>query len=305
MTSGKNTSSILLTGVNGQLGWELKGYLSLLGKLITLDRKSMDLRQPNQIREVIRQIRPNLIVNAAAYTAVDKAEEEIDLAKAINATAPGIIAEEAEKLNAPLIHFSTDYVFSGNNGGTPYTEKDEPDPQNIYGQTKLAGEQAIQNVGVPHLIFRTSWVYGTRGNNFLLTIQRLARELDSLKIINDQIGAPTWCGSLAKASSTILKNVQNKTESYLSYIDKVSGIYHMTCAGETSWFEFAHAILKKTHDHRQPKISPIPSSEYPTLALRPKNSLLSNGKLHNAFGIKLPDWEEALCQCLATSSNKH
>jgi dTDP-4-dehydrorhamnose reductase len=301
MTQNKNISTILLIGATGQLGWELKRSLSPLGKLVALNRKSMDLGRPDQIREVIKEIHPNLIVNAAAYTAVDKAEEEIDLAKAINSIAPGVIAEEAEKLQAPLIHYSTDYVFSGNNGGKPYTEEDEPDPKNIYGQTKLAGEKAIQKVGVPHLIFRTSWVYGSRGKNFFLTIQRLAQERDTLKIINDQAGAPTWCGSLADASSTILKNAQIESTSYLPYIENKAGIYHMTCAGKTTWFDFANAILKKTSGHQQPKITPIPTSEYPTPAARPKNSLLSNLKLQKKFGIKLPDWEDALNQCIATS----
>ena len=304
MTSEKNISTILLIGSTGQLGWELKRSLFSLGKLIALDRKSMDLSQPAQIREVISQIEPNLIVNAAAYTAVDKAEEEIELAKAINAIAPGVIAEEAEKLQAPLIHYSTDYVFSGNNGGAPYAEDDNPDPKNVYGQTKLAGEQAIQNVGGPHLVFRTSWVYGARGKNFMLTIQRLAKERDTLKIINDQTGAPTWCGSLADATGVILKNAKVKTESYSPYLEMVSGTYHMTCAGKTTWFDFDKAILKNTPDHRQPKIEPIPTSEYPTPASRPQNSLLSNLKLQKTFGLKLPDWEEALNQCLDTSINR-
>ena len=303
MTSENNISTILLIGVTGQLGWELKRSLSPLGKLIALDRKCMNLCQPDQIREVIRQIQPHLIVNAAAYTAVDKAEEEIELAKAINSIAPGVIAEEAERLKAPIMHFSTDYVFSGNNGGTPYTEEDEPDPKNIYGQTKLAGEQAIQKVGTPYLIFRTSWVYGARGKNFLLTIQRLAMERDTLKIINDQTGAPTWCGSLADASAAIIKNTQVETKSNLSYLEEITGVYHMTCAGGTTWFDFARAILKKTPDHRQPKINPIPTSEYPTSALRPQNSLLSNLKLRKTFGIELPDWEEALDQCLSKTNN--
>lgn len=303
MTSENIFPTILLIGVSGQLGWELKSTLSPLGKLIALDRKSMDLCQPEQIRDVIRQIRPHLIVNAAAYTAVDKAEEEIELAQAINSIAPGVIAEEAGRLHAPLIHFSTDYVFNGNNGGTPYIEQDETDPQNIYGQTKLAGELAIQKVGTPYLIFRTSWVYGARGKNFLLTIQRLARERDSLNIINDQTGSPTWCGSLADASADIIKNVLVETKSKLSYLEDVSGLYHMTCAGKTTWFDFARAILKKTLDHRQPKINPIPTSEYPTPAFRPQNSLLSNLKLRKTFGIALPDWEEALDQCLYKANN--
>jgi dTDP-4-dehydrorhamnose reductase len=188
---------ILLTGKNGQVGWELQRTLATLGEVVTLDRQDLDLADPDSIRRVVREHKPNLIVNAAAYTAVDKAEEESDLAMVINGTAPGILAEEAKRLSAAIIHYSTDYVFDGSKN-TPYTEEDAPNPLNVYGRTKLAGERAIQAVGAPYLILRTSWVYGMRGKNFLLTILRLARERNEIKVVNDQIGAPTWSRIIAQ-----------------------------------------------------------------------------------------------------------
>lgn len=300
MTSAteSNRTKILLTGAEGQVGWELRRSLAPLGQLAALDRKAMDLSRPNQIRDVIRQIQPGLIVNAAAYTAVDKAEEEVEIAKAVNQTAPGIIAEEAERLKAPLIHFSTDYVFDGS-GGKPYAETDDPDPRNVYGKTKLAGEQAIQKTGAAHLIFRASWIYGARGKNFLLTIQRLARERDTLKIIDDQTGAPTWCASISEAVAAIIAKIQTDGSGPdFSRFAEVSGIYHLTCLGETTWYGFAQAILKRTSGHRRPKVEPIPTSSYPTPAARPKNSLLSNAKIKRVFGIEMPHWKEALQQCL-------
>lgn len=301
MTSSTKTSApkILLTGADGQVGWELRKSLAPLGRLTALNRKDMDLGKPGQIRDVIRQIRPGLIVNAAAYTAVDKAEEEAAAAKAVNQTAPGVIAEEAERLGAPLIHFSTDYVFDGG-GGKPYVESDDPDPRNVYGKTKLAGEQAIQKTGAAHLIFRASWIYGARGKNFLLTIQRLARERDSLKIIDDQTGAPTWCASISEAVAAIIAKIQTDASGpEFSRFAEVSGIYHLTCLGETTWYGFAQAILKRTPGHRSPKVEPIPTSSYPTPAARPTNSLLSNAKVKRVFGVEMPHWEEALNQCLA------
>ena len=194
---------ILLTGKNGQVGWELQRTLTTLGDVVAIDRKGMDLANPDSIRNTIRAVRPDLIVNAAAYTAVDKAESEPELAMAINGIAPGIMAEEAGRLGAAMVHYSTDYVFDGTKT-TPYTEGDILNPINVYGKTKLAGEQAVQAAGIPHLIFRTSWVYGLRGRNFLLTILRLAKEWDELKIVDDQIGAPTWSRMVAEATATIL-----------------------------------------------------------------------------------------------------
>lgn len=302
MTSidSKSAVKILLTGVTGQVGRELKRALAPLGNLVALNRKDMDLSNPGQIREVIRQVKPNLIINAAAYTAVDKAEEEIELAKAINQTAPGIIAEEAEKIGAPLIHYSTDYVFDGQNGGSPYTEEDLPHPMSVYGKTKLEGERAIRKTGAPHLIFRTSWVYGTRGENFLLTIQRLAREKDVLRIVDDHFGAPTWCASIAESALGILQKLfVGENEVDISQFEKISGVYHLSCQGKTSWYGFARAILEKTLTINVPKVVPIPAIHYPAPAPRPENSLLSNAKVNKVFGIVMPHWEEALSLCLA------
>ena len=222
---------ILLTGKNGQVGWELQRTLAPLGEVVVLDRRQLDLSDPDQIRERVREISPDLIVNAAAYTAVDRAEAEPEPAMAVNGTAPGLLAEEAKRIGAAIIHYSTDYVFDGAKT-TPYTEEDAPNPLNVYGRTKLAGEQAVQAAGVPHLILRTSWVYGMRGKNFLLTILRLAREREELKIVDDQIGAPTWSRTIAEATAQILT-------SGAWPVSGASGIYHLTASGSTSWYGFA------------------------------------------------------------------
>jgi dTDP-4-dehydrorhamnose reductase len=284
---------ILLTGKNGQAGWELQRTLATLGEVIALDRHGLDLANPDSIRRVVRERKPNLIVNAAAYTAVDKAEEESDLAMAINGMAPGILAEEAKELGAAVIHYSTDYVFDGNKNG-PYTEDDAPNPLNVYGKTKLAGEQAIQAVGAPHLIFRTSWVYGTRGKNFLLTILRLAKERDELRIVNDQIGAPTWSRMIAEATAQVI--AQLALPKGKGWGDGISGIYHLTAAGQTSWFGFAKAILNYIPGSaaHAPRLTPITTQEYPTPAQRPKNSVLSNVRLRQKFGLESPLWEIGL-----------
>lgn len=273
---------IMLLGKNGQVGWELERTLAPLGEVIALDKEDIDLANPDQIIQGIRDIKPNIIVNAAAYTAVDKAEEEPELAMLINGIAPGIIAEEAKKIGAGLIHYSTDYVFDGTKR-TPYTEEDEPNPINVYGKTKLVGENAIQAVELPHLIFRTSWVYGLRGHNFLLTILRLAQEKDELRVVDDQIGSPTWCRMIAEATALIL--AQGKESLY----DK-GGLYHLTSRGETSWYGFAREILRIKGI--ETPLLPIKSSEYKTLAERPKYSVLYNKKLFNNFSIKLNSWKK-------------
>lgn len=284
--------TILLVGKNGQVGWELQRTLATLGEVVAVDRQGMDLADPDSIRSAIRVARPNLIVNAAAYTAVDKAESEPELAMAINGTAPGIMAEEAKRLGAAMIHYSTDYVFDGTKASL-YAEEDAPNPLNVYGVTKLAGEQAVQAAGIPHLIFRTSWVYGLRGKNFLLTILRLAQERDELKIVDDQVGAPTWSRLIAEATAQIL--AQRGTN-----LSEVSGLYHLTSAGRTSWHGFARAIL----DHSglvavKPlaRLTPIPGADYPLPAPRPGNSGLSNKKMQQVFGLALPEWDAALALC--------
>ncbi|MHB1620318.1 MAG: dTDP-4-dehydrorhamnose reductase [Sulfuricella sp.] len=291
---------ILLTGKNGQVGWELQRTLATLGDVVAIDRHGMDLASPDSIRSAIRAVRPDLIVNAAAYTAVDKAESEPDLAMAINGIAPGIMAEEAKRLGAAMIHYSTDYVFDGTKT-SPYTEEDPPNPLSVYGKTKLAGEQAILAAGLPHLIFRTSWVYGLRGKNFLLTILRLAKERDELKIVDDQIGAPTWSRMIAEATGQIL--AQRKAS-----LSEVSGLYNLTAAGRTSWYGFAKAILDSMTTqganpspltpHPSPNLIPIATPEYPLPAPRPLYSMLSSAKLNRTFGVAQPAWDASLTLCM-------
>jgi dTDP-4-dehydrorhamnose reductase len=288
-------NKILITGCNGQVGWELQRTLASLGKIFAFDRQTLNLADANAIRHVVQTLRPTLIVNAAAFTAVDRAETEKESSYALNTEAPRVLAEEAKALNALLIHYSTDYVFDGTSPH-PYTENDLPNPINAYGQSKLDGERAIRDVKGPHLIFRTSWVYASRGKNFLLTMLKLAKEKESLKIVNDQRGAPTWSRLIAEATSQILVTCLKHPQ------DHRWGIYNLTCAGQTTWFNFAESIFqlysKTNPDFRTPKLSPISSSEYPTPAQRPKNSLLSSDKLHHSFGITLPDWQKALQFCL-------
>jgi dTDP-4-dehydrorhamnose reductase len=294
---------ILLTGKTGQLGWELERILPAVGDVVALDRQGLDLAGQKSIRRAVAEVRPHLIVNAAAYTAVDLAEDEPELAHAINAEGPGILAEEAKKIGAALIHYSTDYVFDGRKT-SPYTEDDPTGPLNVYGRTKLAGEQAIQAVGVPHLIFRTSWVYSTRGKNFLLTILRLASEREELRIVNDQIGCPNWSRSLAEATIDVVKRISEQAK--LSAFGDFSGIYHMSGVGETTWYEFAKGILQKvSHPSivddlairlKAKRVIPIPTSEFPTRVQRPIYSVLSCSKLLKRFGIALPEWSIQLAR---------
>lgn len=299
---------ILITGRNGQIGWELQRTLMTLGQVVPVDRAAMDLSDPDSIRDCIREVRPDLIVNAAAYTAVDKAESEPEVAMAINGVAPGIIAEEAKRSGAALIHYSTDYVFDGTKTG-PYTEDDAPNPLSVYGKSKLAGEEAIRAVGCPHLIFRTSWVYGARGKNFLLTILRLAKERPELRIVDDQVGAPTWSRHIAQATAHILGRLYcpithdpSPMTRSPSPIPKMSGTYHLTAGGQTTWFGFAKAIMNHAlpiPHHPLPELLPIPTEQYPTPAARPKNSVLSNAKLARALGLTQPDWVTCVEMCMA------
>ena len=277
---------ILLTGRDGQVGWELQKALAPLGKIFAYDRNGLDLQNADQIRSVIRDVRPHVIVNAAAYTAVDKAETDTETAHEVNAKAPGIMAEEAKALNALLVHYSTDYVFDGM-AIAPYSENAPTSPWNVYGKTKLDGERAIQSLNPLHLILRTSWVYGMRGKNFLLTMLRLGKEKDLLRIVGDQLGAPTWSRLIAETTASML----NKQE-----ID--FGVYHLTSAGQTSWCGFAEAIFKH-YGGKIPQLQEITTADYPTPAQRPKYSVLSNAKLLKNFQLALPDWEEALKMCLA------
>ncbi|WP_414584627.1 dTDP-4-dehydrorhamnose reductase [Scytonema sp. PCC 10023] len=290
---------ILLTGSTGQVGWELQRTLMTLGEVIPVGREvsslglRIDLSQPDTIRHVIRQVMPHLIINAAAYTAVDKAETEPELAMAVNGTAPGVIAEEAKLVGAGVIHYSTDYVFNGNQA-TPYTEQDEPNPQNVYGKTKLAGEKAIQAVGVPYFILRTSWVYGLRGKNFLLTMLRLAREREEIRVVDDQVGAPTWSRMIAESTAQILSQ---GTKDLINFLSSNSGIYHLTASGQTSWYGFAKVIFEydsKRSEHKLEKLVAIPSHEYPTPAKRPAYSSLDTQKISSTFGLAFPSWQRNL-----------
>jgi len=281
---------ILLTGVNGQVGHALLPQLSG-HQVIALSRHELDLSNVDTIRSVIREIKPDLIINPAAYTAVDKAESELDLAYAINATAPKVMAEEAAKLGSALIHFSTDYVYDGRKN-VPYVETDAVNPQCVYGKSKLAGELAIQTVGLPHLILRTSWVYGAYGKNFLKTILRLASEREQLGIVADQIGAPTSSMSITSALEQLVAQWDGQQ----------SGVYHFTNTGNTSWHGFACEIVRqyKASNH-QPvlmtdvqAIKSLTTADYPTPASRPANSCLDNAKLQQDFGIALPTWQAGL-----------
>jgi len=296
---------ILLIGHEGQVAWELQRTLACLGVVVAVGRNtqpSLNLGQPDEIRGTLRAIQPDLIVNAAAYTAVDRAEQDRVAAYAINAEAVAVLAEEAKNRGAGLVHYSTDYVFPGN-ATQPYQEEDTLGPLGVYGQSKLAGEAAIRDVGIPHLILRTAWVYGRRGQNFLLTMLRLMRERDSLGIVDDQHGAPTWSRLIAEASALMLSQCihQGRFEQ-----GNRSGTYHLTCAGETSWFGFASqirelALKQGLLDDTAATLNPIPTSAYPTPAQRPAYSVLSNDKLASEFGIRLPDWQQALKLCLEES----
>jgi dTDP-4-dehydrorhamnose reductase len=300
--------AILLTGKTGQVGSELLRLLPSLGEVIAPGRHELDLLDTDSIRRAVREIQPGLIVNAAAYTAVDAAERQESDAYAINATAPAVFVEEAKKIGAVIVHYSTDYVFDGLKK-TPYEEGDLTAPVSVYGKTKLAGEQAIVVSGVPHLIFRTAWVYATRGRNFLLTILRLATEKEELRIVRDQFGAPTWSREIAGATVKILAQLTTQGIT-ASTFPHVSGIYHLTAGGETTWYDFACAILEEAAHissevpwfaeatNRRPLIAkgiiPIITAQYPTPASRPPCSVLSNSRLIQAFDYRLPDWRTQL-----------
>jgi len=286
---------ILLLGKHGQVGRELEKTLARLGELTALDRLGLDLSSPDSIREQIRRLRPDVIVNAAAYTAVDKAESEPDFAMAVNGMAPGVMAEEAARLNALLVHYSTDYVFDGTKS-SPYTEQDTPNPLNVYGRSKLMGEQMVCAQASRFLIFRTAWVYDAQGKNFLNTIKRIGAQRPELTIVDDQLGAPTWSREIAQATAQAIA-------SYLADPDpeQINGIYHLTAQGQTSWFGFAQAAagygLFAGLAH-PPVLRAISSAEFPTPAKRPMYSVLSNAKLLEQFGIQLPDWKVSLRECL-------
>ena len=292
---------ILLLGKNGQLGWELQRSLAPLGELVALDRQGApglcgDLGEPDGLAATVRALRPDVIVNAAAYTAVDRAESEPDLARRINAHAPAVLAREAAACGALLLHYSTDYVFHGH-GQRPWAEDDPTGPLNVYGQTKLAGEQAIVQAGCRHLILRTSWVYAARGGNFARTMLRLARQQPRLTVIDDQWGAPTGAELIADVSAHAIVQLRARPDK--------AGIYHLAAAGETNWFSYAKHVLAQAQsaqaaiEYAVKDILPIPSSAYPVAATRPHNSRLDTRKLRTAFDLRLPPWQAGVDRMLA------
>jgi dTDP-4-dehydrorhamnose reductase len=286
---------ILLTGPGGQLGFELRRTLAPLGPIHACDRRLLDMRYPDAIRRVVREIRPHVIVNAAAYTAVDRAETEPREALAINAIGPGILAEEARRLDAVLVHYSTDYVFDGQKQ-EPYDENDTPRPLGEYGRSKLEGERNVAAAAGAYLIFRVSWLYAARGHNFMRTIARLAAERDELRVVDDQRGSPTWARLVAEATALVIGKVGPSIPQY-------SGLYHLACGGAASWYDFAQAIvtsLAARNPGRAVRVVPIASNEYPSRVPRPRNSLMSCAKVERQFGLALPAWEEALALCEAS-----
>ncbi len=288
---------ILLIGKTGQIGYELQTALKDLGRLTAWGREDLDLSQPDSIVERVLALQPDLIVNAAAYTAVDKAESEAELAMTINGDAPGQLASAAVQCGAGLIHYSTDYVFDGTNATRPYAEDDLPCPINAYGRSKLAGERAISLAGGAFLILRVCGVYGLRGKNFLLTMQDLAKQKKTLRIVNDQWGAPTWSRVIASATADTIRKIDtDKPAGFLEKLQKVSGVYHLSCAGKTNWFEFADSIFNLSG--LDPERCPIPSADYPTPAKRPRHWMLDNEKIKKTFSIELDDWKSVLSACL-------
>ncbi len=281
--------TILVTGAKGQLGFELAQALAPFGTILAADRARLDLADPDAIVAAVRGAKPALIVNAGAYTAVDQAETEAALARAINGRAPGILAEEAQRIGAVLIHYSTDYVFDGART-TPYPEEAPAAPLNAYGATKLEGERAVAAVGGHALVFRTSWVYGLRGKNFLLTIRRIAAERDELRIVADQVGVPNWCRALAEATARVVAQG-------LPALAERAGLFHLSSTGAASWFDFACAIVG---DAASPRIVPITTAEFPLAARRPAYGVLATARFEATFGFALADWRDALARCLAS-----
>lgn len=299
--------NIFLIGVEGQVAFELRRTLACLGEVHARDFQSeprLDLTDFDAVRAAVREIKPGLIVNAAAYTAVDKAEQETELAFRINGEVLGVLAEEALAVGAGLIHYSTDYVFPGN-GSAPYREDDPVGPLSVYGQSKLAGEEAIRQVGAPHLILRTAWVYGRRGHNFLLTMLHLLREREVLRVVDDQRGAPTWSRLIAEATALLAARCIRGGR---FDPEEKSGTYHLTNGGETTWYGFtaairAQALARGLLSEPLARLEPIPTEAYPTPARRPAYSVLCNEKLAREFGLALPDWEQALRLCLEEFGN--
>lgn len=292
---------LLVTGARGQVGWELARLLAPLGDVTAIDRGAVDLADEDALRRFIRDRAPDVIVNPAAFTAVDKAESQPDVAMAVNGRAPGVMAEAMARTGGLMIHFSTDYVFDGSKAA-PWTESDAPNPLSVYGRSKLAGEDAVRAVGGAHFVFRTSWVYGRRGANFLLTMIRLAKERDELRVVADQHGAPTWCRMLAERTRDVIRRAWTDLDMRDRTREELSGVYHLTNAGATTWHGFASAIVAtapELADRRHVKVTPIATSDYPLPAPRPANSVLDNAKFERVFGVRAQPWDDALGACLA------
>jgi dTDP-4-dehydrorhamnose reductase len=279
-----------LFGKIGQVGWELRRTLAPMSQLVCADYPDVDLTKPDSIRQWIQDSSPAIIINAAAYTAVDKAENEFALAMKINSDAPGVMAAEAKKRGAFLVHYSTDYIFEGNKT-SPYVEDDLPNPLSAYGRSKLAGDQAIQQVDGNFLIFRLCWVYGARGANFMLTMMRLAREREKLRVVNDQVGCPTWSRMIAETTALALNQIDTPAKAAAR-----KGVYHLCSSGQTSWHGFASAIIESMPEEEKKcrTVEGISSTEYPTPTKRPAYSVMSCAKLERVFGLRLPDWRESL-----------
>lgn len=298
---------ILLIGANGQIGYELARQLPSLGEVTALDRTHMDLTDPDQVRAVIRYHQPQLLINAAACTAVDQAESEPELAMRINAEAPAVMAQEAQALGAGMIHYSTDYVFDGSKDGS-YEEDDATNPLNVYGRSKLAGELAVATACEAHWIFRTSWVYGVHGNNFLKTMMRLMQEREQLAIVADQIGAPTWARLISQTTGDILRQADAAGRDLLEQITSTAGIYHLSAQGCTSWYDYACHIVEQMRALNMPvsvapgSITAISSDEFAAPALRPLNSRLALGKIQDIFGVTMAPWKDSVTQCICDLS---
>lgn len=295
---------LLVTGASGQVGGALLRTLAPLGEVIALERADLDLANADSIRRAMREVQPRWVVNAGAYTSVDKAEREQELARAINTIAPGVFGEEAKKIGAGVIHFSTDYVFDGEKN-LPYVETDATGPLNVYGRTKLGGERALAASGAGYLIFRTSWVYGATGKNFLRSILRMAHEREVLRIVADQHGGPTSSEELACMTAHVIAHLEETADagSLENSVGAASGVYHATGSGETTWFAFAQAIVEAARG-RHPnaklaEVEPIATAEYPTPARRPKNSRLDCGKLERTFGWRMPEWRDSIRRVVA------
>jgi dTDP-4-dehydrorhamnose reductase len=288
---------ILLIGKNGQVGWELRRTLAPLAEVVAVDYPEINFTDVPALRQLVAAMRPSVVVNAAAYTAVDKAETETELCRQINAVAPGVLAEEAKKIGALMVHYSTDYIFDGAKT-SPYVETDAPNPLGTYGRTKLEGDRAVKASGADYLIFRLCWVYGTRGQNFMLTMQRLAREREKLRVVGDQFGCPTWSRMIAETTAMALKQILAGTCAF-----RLNGDYHLAAGGQANWHEFASRIIEwmPEAERKCRAVEKITTAEYPTPARRPAYSILDCGKLQKTFGLRLPDWEASLRQVLDKS----